>query len=69
MAGCAVQKDNDDSFGSLLYHLDDNNAFPERAAVAVRLTSSFSLATHLLIQIRKVLVWGRAPATGTTWTC
>ena len=34
MAGWAVQKDNDDSFGSLLYHLDDNNAFPERAAVA-----------------------------------
>ena len=29
-----VQKDNDDSFASLLYHLDDNNAFPERAAVA-----------------------------------
>lgn len=29
-----VQKDNTDTFGSLLYHLDDNNAFPERAAVA-----------------------------------
>ena len=39
------------------------------AGKEVRPTRTFSLATHLLIQIRKVLVWGRAPATGTTWTC
>ncbi len=29
-----VQKDNTDTFASLLYHIDDNNAFPERALAA-----------------------------------
>ena len=44
-----TQQDNTDDFESFLYHLDDNNAFPARAAAAgpVRVPTSFQLlAAH-----------------------
>ena len=57
-----VQQDATDTFGSLLYHIDDNNRFPERAKAAGQVRQRATSVCHLRhVRIESVCSRGRTP--------